>query len=91
MHTQELCNNFLPNRRVQLFETYGPPGSGLIPDSEPEDPVVNFGSIKYNPASGNQDEEFIEIVNTNAYAVDLSGWRIAVSYTHLTLPTSDLV
>ena len=71
-----ILNNFLPNRRVQLFETYGAPGSGLIPDSEPEDPVVNFGSIEYNPASGNQDEEFIEIVNTNAYAVDLSGWRI---------------
>jgi hypothetical protein len=71
-----ILNNFLPHRRVQLFETYGPPGSGLIPDSEPKDPVVNFGSIEYNPASGNQDEEFIEIVNTNAYAVDLSGWRI---------------
>jgi hypothetical protein len=37
---------------------------------------VNFGSIEYNPATGNQDEEFIEITNTNAYAVDLSGWRV---------------
>ncbi len=71
-----ILNNALPNRRTQLFETYGPAGSGLIPDSEPEDPVVDFGSIEYNPASGNQDEEFIEIINTNAYAVDLSGWRV---------------
>ena len=37
---------------------------------------MNFGSIEYNPASGNQDEEFIEIVNANNYAVDLSGWRV---------------
>jgi hypothetical protein len=71
-----ILNSFLPNRRVQLFETYGPNGSGLIPDSEPKYPVVNFGSIEYNPATGNQDEEFIEITNTNAYAVDLSGWRV---------------
>ena len=71
-----ILNNSLPNRRTQLFETYGPAGSGLIPDSEPEDPVVDFGSIEYNPASGNQDEEFIEIINTNTYAVDLSGWRV---------------
>jgi len=71
-----ILNNSLPNRRVQLFETYSSTGSGLIPDSEPEDPVVNFGSIEYNPASGNQDEEFIEIVNANNYAVDLSGWRV---------------
>ena len=71
-----ILNSFLPNRRTQLFETYGPPGSGLIPDSEPGDPVVDFGSIEYNPASGNQDEEFIEIINVNAYAVDLSGWRV---------------
>ena len=72
----DILNSFLPNRRTQLFETYGPPGSGLIPDSEPGDPVVDFGSIEYNPASGNQDEEFIEIINVNAYAVDLSGWRV---------------
>ncbi|GIT38611.1 MAG: hypothetical protein Ct9H300mP7_5320 [Verrucomicrobiota bacterium] len=38
--------------------------------------LVNFGSIEYPPASGNQDEEFIEIVNANNYAVDLSGWRV---------------
>ena len=72
----DILNSFLPNRRTQLFETYGPPGSGLIPDSEPGDPVVDFGSIEYNPASGNQDEEFIEIINVNAYAVDLSDWRV---------------
>lgn len=71
-----ILNNTLPTRRVQLFETFGPPGSGLIPDSAPVDPIVDFGLIEYNPASGNQDEEFIEIINANAYAVDLSGWRV---------------
>ena len=71
-----ILNNTLPTRRTQLFETYGPPGSGLIPDSESVNPVVSFGSIEYNPASRNQDEEFIEIINPNSYAVDLSNWRV---------------
>ncbi len=71
-----ILNNTLPTRRAQLFETYGPPGSGLIPDSEPVDTVVSFGSIEYNPASRNQEEEFIEIINANSYAVDLSDWRV---------------
>ncbi|GIT13025.1 MAG: hypothetical protein CM1200mP34_4310 [Verrucomicrobiales bacterium] len=59
-----------------MFETYGPSGSGLIPESEPANPVVSFGSVEFNPDSGKQDEEFIEIINANAYAVDLSGWRV---------------
>ncbi|MFT4547067.1 MAG: hypothetical protein ACI9UA_001409 [Pseudoalteromonas tetraodonis] len=71
-----ILNNSLPNRRTQLFQTYGPNGSGLIPDSEPKEPVVDFGGVEFNPASGDQDEEFIEIVNPNDYAIDLSGWRV---------------
>ncbi|MDP6754037.1 MAG: CotH kinase family protein [Verrucomicrobiota bacterium] len=71
-----ILNGTLPTRRTQLFETYGPSGSGLIPESEPANPVVSFGSVEFNPDSGKQDEEFIEIINTNAYAVDLSGWRV---------------
>jgi hypothetical protein len=38
--------------------------------------VVEFGVIAFNPASGDQDHEYIEITNANDYAVDLSGWRI---------------
>ncbi len=69
-----VLNTSLPNRRRALFTTYGPDGSGLIPESQPSDAVVVFGQIEANPVSGNQDEEFIEITNANNYAVDLSGW-----------------
>ena len=71
-----VLNTSLPNRRDALFDRYGPTGSGLIPEPQPGDAVVNFGQIEANPASGNQDEEFVEIANPNSYAVDMSGWTI---------------
>jgi hypothetical protein len=71
-----VLNTSLPNRRRALFQTYGPPGTGLIPHPEPSNARVEFGTIDFNPASGDQDHEYIEIINTNDYAVDLSGWRI---------------
>jgi|TARA_B100001964_G_scaffold108852_1_gene121595 hypothetical protein len=71
-----VLNTSLPNRRTALFRTYGPPGTGLVPYPEPSNAVVEFGVIDFNPASGDQDHEYIEITNANDYAVDLSGWRI---------------
>ncbi len=71
-----ILNSSLPNRRTALYDTYGPPGSGLVPEAEPANPVIGFGQIEFNPAGGDQDAEFIELVNPNPFAVDLSGWRL---------------
>ncbi|MGE5294941.1 MAG: lamin tail domain-containing protein, partial [Solirubrobacterales bacterium] len=38
--------------------------------------AVAIGDYDYDPDSGNQDEEYIELVNPNAYAVDISGWQL---------------
>ena len=37
---------------------------------------LSFGAVEHSPASGDQDQEYIEITNPNSIAVDLSGWRI---------------
>ncbi|MGI9245078.1 MAG: CotH kinase family protein, partial [Verrucomicrobiales bacterium] len=47
-----VLNTSLPNRRTALFETYGPQGSGLIPEPQSPDAVVDFGEIVANPDSG---------------------------------------
>ena len=70
-------NTSLPSRRTALFDTYGPDGSGLIPDSQPVDAIVSFSQIEAKPDSGNQDEEFIEITNANRDAVDISDWTVS--------------
>lgn len=75
---QDLVNTYLPARREQLFITY----SSLFPDAQPADSSLNFGQIVTNPVSGNQDEELIELINPNDWAVDISGWTLSggVSY-----------
>ena len=54
-----------------------------IPLAELGSPRIDFGALEYNPASGNQDEEYIELTNPNPFAVDISGWRLAggIDYT----------
>lgn len=49
-------------------------------------PRMQFGAIEVSPASGNQDQEFIEIVNPSPIAVDLSGWRLAGGVEHTFAP-----
>ena len=58
-------------------------GTGLqIPPAQPANTVVNFGTLDYLPVSGNQDEEFVQISNPNAYDVDLSGWELKRGVEH---------
>ncbi len=72
--------NWLPTRRTQLFTTYSAPNSVIgtdeIPPAQAADVALSFGGIDFNPASGNQDEEFVEIVNANDTAVDISRWVV---------------
>ena len=49
-----------------------------IPDSNGSvQPLIDFGAIEFSPESGNQDEEYIEMINNNSIAVDISDWTIA--------------
>jgi hypothetical protein len=78
-----LRNEYLDVRRVHLYETHGPGaegsagGSSLIPGPQTTRPQVTFGALEANPASGDQDEEYLTLVNSSEVAVDLSGWTIA--------------
>lgn len=78
-----ITDDYLPARRVHLYETHGPSGSGLIPSAQPTDASVRFGEVEADPRSGNQDEEYVTLVNDNDYAVDVSGWRLVsdIEYT----------
>ncbi len=72
----EIIADNLPTRRSQLQTEYSSAGLNLIPDSQAS-LTVNFGDIEVNPASGNQDEEYIELINPNPIAADISGCKIA--------------
>ncbi|MCX6904698.1 MAG: immunoglobulin domain-containing protein [Verrucomicrobia bacterium] len=74
---------YLPGRRAFLFVSRV--NAGDIPQAQPINASVDFGAVEYNPAGGNQAEEYIELFNTNTVAVDLSGWRLngGVSFTFI--------
>ncbi len=68
---------YFEQRRNYLY------GLAAIPDAQidvgalpPDQRNIDFGTIEFSPASGNQDEEYIAIVNNNAFSVDMSRWRL---------------
>jgi CotH kinase protein/Lamin Tail Domain len=77
-----LKTNYLAQRRVHLYQTHSVDNTGLypaaagIPHAQLGSPVLTFGAIEFNPASSNQTQEYIELLNPNPVAVDISGWRL---------------
>ena len=73
--TNRIKNEFL-GRRYTYLTNYHVTGGVGIPTAQPVNASIDFGAIEFNPSSFNQDEEYIELINNNAYAVDISGWRL---------------
>jgi len=85
-----LKQEYLAARRVHLYETHGPgidagvePASTEVPGPQAARPQMAFGALEANPASGNQDQEYLTLVNEGEVAVDLSGWTLSgdIQYT----------
>ncbi len=86
-----LKTEYLDVRRSHLYVThsarmsqqYSLPGSfsANIPDAQPVNASVEIGSIESEPDSGNQDEEFVQLINPHGYAVDISGWSLVDAVT----------
>ncbi|MGC3960802.1 MAG: lamin tail domain-containing protein [Verrucomicrobiota bacterium] len=79
---QRIIDNYLPGRRS--FLTSGPTSSGgFIPISQSTNANVAVEIGDFNPAGGNQAQEYVRLRNTNSFAVDLSSWKLssAIDYT----------
>ncbi len=46
------------------------------PTAQPPNVDVRIHSVEFNPASGNQAQEFVCITNASGFPVDVSGWRL---------------
>ena len=78
-----LKTEYFVRRRGWIFNTLRSANDGPYLGTQPSNTVIHFGAIEYNPASGRQSQEYIELRNTNAYAADISGWKVggAVEFT----------
>lgn len=77
--TARITGTFVPARRGMYFQDNPPLGTsygGPIPGQSIAAPAIAFGSYDAHPGSGNQDHEYIEIVNSSADYVDLTGWKL---------------
>jgi hypothetical protein len=66
------------NTQLPLYNGVGPASNTVagIPAAQAVDLVLQIGQIEFNPSSGNQGHEFIQVTNPNSVAVDISGWRL---------------
>ena len=67
---------FFPGRRNYLYSTNATLNGFPIPAAQPANAVILIASWDYNPVSGNQNEQYVELRNTNSYPVDVSNWRL---------------
>ena len=61
-------------------------GSVGIPGAQPPALPLAIGTVEFNPASGNQNHEFVQILNPNPIAVDVSGWTVEGAIEHTFKP-----
>ncbi len=79
--TQRLIKEYLVPRRVHLYLTHGPDGSGLIPAAQDRKPILQMHA-------GTLSE--VQIHNPGPAAVDLSDWRIEGPWT-FTMPPGTVI
>ncbi len=77
----QMKTNYLPGRRTYVFDQKMG-NTTEFPDAQPANAVALIGALDYNPSSGNQAEEYVQIINTNAYALDISGWKLSGAIEH---------
>jgi len=91
--------NYMPARRTFVFTNFmSLSGTDRInfTNAQPTNVTILVGAIDYNPSSANQAEEYIQLINTNRIAVDISGWKLAGAVEHtfqggVVIPSSNSV
>jgi len=73
---EQIISTYLPGRRNFLYGTNATLNGDPIPGAQPTNAVVVIHSTDYQPVSGNLAEQYVELLNTNSYAMDVSGWRL---------------
>ena len=81
LQCRQLIQDQLPERKGQLYSTYGPGGAiPLIPEAQSGSPPLSIQTLDTSDGSG----QYIQIFNGNSVAVDVSGYKLQGS-TSMTL------
>ena len=83
-----LESQYLVPRRQHFYVTHSVTntatrvGSALIPEPQSPGLLLDFGQIDRAPASGDREQQFVEVVNPQSEALDVSGWEIRGTLRH---------
>ena len=85
-----IVDDYLAVRREHYFVNHSVnnpsfPDNAGIPDAQIAAPQITIGTIEFAPLES-QAREYIEIINANAFAVDISGWTVEGAITHTFKP-----
>jgi hypothetical protein len=88
---QRFKTEYLSQRRAYIYDTQIVGKGGELPlaqenASSGAEPKIKFGAYEVSPISGNQDQEYIQLLNTNSVAVDISDWHITGGIEHDFVP-----
>jgi len=77
-------DEWLPTRRLEIANN--------VPDlpAAQSHPTVIFGVLEDDPVSDHQEEEYLELLNQDGVAVDLSGWTI-LGGVNFTIPAGTVI
>lgn len=70
----QILQDYLPTRRIHFFQTHSL--SGVLPGPPATSPTMTILAMEPDPVSGDDDEEWVQLQNPTADAVDLSGWTL---------------
>ena len=70
-----MSTDYFQPRRTHLFQTHRQ--SGELPGPRTQPSQIVLGLMETDPISGDKDEEWLEIKNLGAEAVDISEWRLS--------------
>lgn len=87
----QMLASHLDPRRLHLYQAHGPAGSGLVPAAAASAPGILPGVVEASPVSGNQREEYIQLVNCTPAAVDVSGYLVAAGSILARIPEGTVI
>ena len=82
--TDRINLEWLPMRRLEIYQN-----TPDLPDSLVTAEIA-IGALDFDPISGDQDQEYVELINRSPTAVDVSGWRLAGAV-RFTLPSGTVI
>ncbi|MDG1049503.1 MAG: CotH kinase family protein [Planctomycetota bacterium] len=85
-----MLTDYVASRRLFLYGPQLEVNGGLVPEADSGRTRLRITAFDADPASGNKDEEFLELTNDAPWSTDLSGYQVEGGVT-MTLPPGTVV